>query len=224
MLHANNISCTRGGRNLFSKLSFSVNEGKCLHIKGENGSGKSSLLKIMAGLAHPEEGYFTWLNKSTREHSDSFYSDLLFIGHKSGINQHLSAEQNLAWYAAISESLLNETEQKDILKKIGLFGFEDIPAGKLSAGQQRRIALCRLLIEKKKLWILDEPLASLDQQGIKLFEALLQNHLLHGGSAIFTSHQDLVFENKSFENNLIEILDISNFKHETELFDEGSVE
>lgn len=195
MLEVHDLSYERADRNLFSKLSFSVSAGQALHIKGENGAGKSSLLKLLLGISKAHEGSICWQKTHIAHNTENFYSNVLYIGHKSGINHHLSAEQNLVWYACLSGQTLTKPQASEIFKKMGLYGFEDIPSGKLSAGQQRRIALCRLLFEKKSLWLLDEPLVSLDQQGVSLFENLLENHLTQQGSAIFTSHQSINLTN-----------------------------
>lgn len=210
MFEAKNISYERGDRNLFSKLSFLVSAGQALHIMGDNGAGKSSLLKLLSGIAKVDEGNIFWQNTNIAESTENFYSNLLFIGHKSGINHHLSAEQNLSWYATLSgQKKISKNDADEIFKKIGLYGFEDIPSAKLSAGQQRRIALCRLLIEKKKLWLLDEPLVSLDKQGVSLFESLLEKHLTQQGIAVFTSHQNI-----NITNHNILSLDLKQFKDE----------
>lgn len=208
MFAAHQLSYQRADRDLFSKLSFSILEGQVLHIKGENGAGKSSLLKLLTGTTKADEGQITWQDNCISKDAHHFNSNLLFIGHRSGINHHLSAEENLAWYASLAGQNLSNSESNNIYKKMGLYGFEDIPSGKLSAGQQRRIALCRLLVEKKKLWILDEPLVSLDQQGVLLFEALLQAHVEQGGLAILTSHQDIQLSDKNIQR-----LDLKQFKN-----------
>lgn len=207
MFDARNISYHRGGRNLFSNLSFSIPEGRALHIKGDNGAGKSSLLKLLTGSAFNENGEVLWKGVSIFKEDSCFYKDLLFIGHKAGVSHHLSAEENLKWYASLAGKVLKQNESDQVFKKIGLFGFEDIIAAKLSAGQQRRIALCRLSLENKKLWLLDEPLVSLDIQGVALFEKLLKVHLEKGGIAVFTSHQDIKSDGLS-----IETINLSDYK------------
>jgi heme exporter protein A len=208
MFEAKAITYERGGRNLFSQLSFIVEAGQGLQVKGENGAGKSSLLKLLAGNARANSGDVFWNKQSLADNAHNFHADLLFIGHKSGVNHHLSAEENLKWYASLSGKSLNENECDEIFKQFGLYGFEDIAAGNLSAGQQRRIALCRLLLEKKKLWLLDEPLVSLDQQGVLLFEDLLKAHLEQGGIAVFTSHQDMKLTDAQIKR-----LDLKKFKY-----------
>lgn len=208
MFQAKKLSYERGGRLLFSELSFFLESGQALQIKGENGSGKSSLLKLLTGLDQPDQGELFWNKQAlTGDQQNDFYQNLLFIGHKSGLNAHLNAQQNLAWYCDLNALSITNEQQAQIFKQWGLYGFEDIPAKQLSAGQQRKIALCRLSVEPKKLWLLDEPLVSLDKNSIGIFTALLNKHLETGGMAIFTSHQDLSLNDKAFT-----VLDLSRYK------------
>ena len=215
MFEAKNISYQRGGRHLFVELSFCLSEGKALHIKGDNGAGKSSLLKLLTGSARVDQGNINWKGSSILSENDDFYKQLLFIGHKAGLSQHLSAEENLNWYASLSGCALKQSDCEQAFKSFGLYGFEDIAAAKLSAGQQRRIALCRLLLEKKKLWVLDEPLVSLDKQGVKLFENLLKDHLKNGGLTIYTSHQDIISD-----ASLIQTINLADFNTQQAEFSE----
>ncbi len=207
MFEAIDICYQRGGRRLFAGLSFKLGQGQALYIKGENGAGKSSLLKLLTGVSQADQGDVLWQGKSIRHDEYAFHSNLLFIGHKSGLNIHLNALENLAWYQRIDNLEIEQEHCKDIFKALGLYGFEDIPVGKLSAGQQRRIALCRLLFSKKRLWVLDEPLVSLDQSGVQLFQSILQNHLMQGGMLVFTSHQELMIEDASLQS-----IDLGDYK------------
>jgi heme exporter protein A len=209
MFEAKNLTCLRGGRILFSGLGFDLAEGKALHIKGKNGAGKSSLLNLLAGISLPEEGAINWSGECIQEYDESFKKELLYIGHKAGVSLHLSAEQNLKWYAQLTNSSFLESEYEEVFKRMGLYGFEDIPAARLSAGQRRRIALCRLLIEEKKLWLLDEPLVALDHQGLALFEKILEHHLQQGGIAVLTSHQDI-----NLGKSLLEQIEIESYQFE----------
>jgi len=192
-LELKNITCERGNRQLFEKLEFALAVGHAIHIRGENGSGKSSLLKIIALLNHPQQGEIFWQGESVYKFPESYVDELLYLGHKGGINLQLTAVQNLNWYLAIqgkADSACNE-QYSDVFKLLGLYGFEDIPARQLSAGQRRKILLARLILQEKKIWLLDEPLVSLDSQTIKTLEDLMNRHLEQGGLIIFSSHQDI---------------------------------
>ncbi len=192
MLEVKEITVERGGRLLFEDLSFLLKQGEALHICGVNGSGKSSLIKVLTGLAFPLKGSVNWQGEKIEYVREAYCSKMLFIGHKAGINRSMTAEQNLDWYCALHG--FSETAQHKKIaafKYFGLYGFEDIASGKLSAGQQRRIVLCRLMLDKKPLWILDEPLVSLDAAGVSALESLMQTHLDNGGMIVFTSHQAL---------------------------------
>src|SRR5690606_12353805 len=118
--------------------SFKLEAGQAFHIKGENGAGKSSLLKLLLGVFRPDEGEVLWQGLSIIDDEQTFYSNLLFIGHKSGINLHLNALENLSWYVRQHGIECSQMQYDEVFKRFGLYGFEDIPAGKLSAGQQRR--------------------------------------------------------------------------------------
>lgn len=194
-LKVKNISCERGGKLLFEKLGFSLEAGRALHVRGENGSGKSSLFKIIALLNRPLDGDIIWENKSVLEESQHYFDNLLYVGHKNAINLQLTAVQNLLWYASIH----SEDEGSDLIsersnhafKLLGLYGLEDIPAKHLSAGQRRKILLARLILQNKKLWLLDEPFASLDSQSIEILQSLMSSHLAQGGLIVFSSHQEV---------------------------------
>ena len=160
-----------------------------LYIQGKNGAGKSSLLRLLAGLTLPEDGQILFHGKPLSTQSELFAEQLLFIGHQSGIHPQLTAIQNLAFWSALSEQAIAEPYQ--LLGSLGLAGLEDIPCFMLSAGQQRRVSLARLWFTDKPLWILDEPFTSLDQQLIAKLEYHFLQHLSKGGVIVLTSHQTL---------------------------------
>ncbi len=189
MLKVESLTCERGGRALFENLSFELEPGQALHLSGPNGAGKSSLIKSLTTMRPIEQGIICWKGADIKECLDQYLQGLLSIGHKSGINMQLSAEQNLSWYLEIAQCALPPEVLINAFKFFGLYGFEDLPAANLSAGQRRRIALCRLLVEQKKLWILDEPFVSLDKEGIESLTGLFCKHLDNKGLLIFSSHQ-----------------------------------
>lgn len=160
-------------------MSLTLNSGDLLHVQGQNGTGKSTLLRILAGLLAPNEGQVNWPENAAAP---------LFIGHKAGIKLELSALENIAWQQQLDGV---QADAWQLLDDIGLLGLEDVPAQQLSAGQQRRIALTRLWYSPAQVWLLDEPFTSLDKQGIAMLEARIQQHVENGGAAVLTSHQAL---------------------------------
>lgn len=189
ILAAEALSCVRQDRVLFENLNFQLSAGQVLYIQGKNGAGKSSLLRLLAGLTLPEDGQILFHGKPIQSQTEFFADQLLFIGHQSGIHPQLTAIQNLAFWSALSEQAIAEPYQ--LLGSLGLAGLEDIPCFMLSAGQQRRVSLARLWFTNKSLWILDEPFTSLDQQLIAKLETHFLQHLSAGGVIVLTSHQAL---------------------------------
>jgi len=192
LLTAQELSCERGGLVLFDHLDFSVNPGDVLQIVGPNGSGKTTLLRILAGLSTSYEGQLHW-------HAGKAQKEFLYLGHKPGIKIMLSPLENLRWYVSSSLSVQsmpvpNMTAPKTdegIMQALAhwqLQGYEHQPCYQLSAGQQQRVALARLLLSDARLWLLDEPFTAIDQTGVAQLESLLVTHADRGGSVVLTSH------------------------------------
>ncbi|MGO2508643.1 MAG: cytochrome c biogenesis heme-transporting ATPase CcmA [Vibrio hibernica] len=192
MLEVSGLTAIRDDKELFRELSFSVKPNDLVQIEGRNGSGKTTLLRIVTGLADCDDGHILWKQNNTQKDRDAFHQDLLFLGHQTGVKKELTAFENLSFYQKVNGS--KGVAEQDIwlaLAKVGLAGKEDIPSVKLSAGQQRRVALARLWLSKHPLWILDEPLTAIDKQGIKVIEELFLEHTKQGGMILFTTHQDM---------------------------------
>ncbi len=161
-----------------------------MQLEGPNGAGKTSLLRIIAGFVEPEQGQVRWDGQLIADDPERYADDLVFIGHKTGVNTQLSAIENLEFWLA-SHGYHSVTDHYDLLAKLGLVGLEDVPVRTLSAGQQRRVALARLWHSEAKLWLLDEPFTAVDKKGVVLLQQQFQRHLAGGGSILLTSHQDL---------------------------------
>lgn len=185
------LSCERDSRLLFDQLNLQLNPGDMLHVFGPNGSGKTSLLRLLSGLMRPTEGEVRFQGQVVKDHSERLAAHLLWIGHTTGIKGLLSAEENLRWLCALSRWPVSREQIWTALAAVGLRGFEDVPCYTLSAGQQRRVALARLYLDSPPLWILDEPFTALDHQGVAQLEAHLVRHCEAGGMLVFTTHHGL---------------------------------
>ncbi len=181
------LQCIRDDRILFEDLNFTLSEGQLLQIEGHNGSGKTSLLRILCGLTLPTEGAVYWKNQDVQEIQSRYWATLTYIGHAHGIKAELTPLENLAMARALATTPTS-VDFDDALAQVGLYGFEDVPTRTLSAGQQRRVALARLLVNEAELWILDEPFTALDKAAIRMIEELLDVHAKKGGMAVLTSH------------------------------------
>ena len=181
----------RGERELFSGLNFQISRGQCLHIRGENGVGKTSLLRLLTGLASPESGEILWDNQSIKKEASEYHSKLLFLGHRDALKEDLSALENLRMYAAIDGITLSEQDAFASLWRFGLKGREDLPINYLSAGQKKRVLMARMLTRQAQVWILDEPFNALDAHAVQELQALIAEHLESNGLVVLTSHQPL---------------------------------
>jgi heme exporter protein A len=175
---------------LFEHLELRVCPGDMLQISGPNGSGKTSLLRLLAGLMQPTAGEILLDGKPLKEQGSELARSLVWIGHAAGIKDLLTPEENLTWLCALHRPAGREAIWQ-ALEAVGLRGFEDVPCHTLSAGQQRRVALARLYLDSPPLWILDEPFTALDKQGVAQLEAHLAAHCEQGGMVVLTTHHTL---------------------------------
>jgi heme exporter protein A len=189
-LEARGLSCIRNEQRLFAGLSFSLDAGEALLIEGRNGSGKTSLLRVLCGLGLADAGEVYWCDHEVGEHRAEFLARTAYVGHANGIKLDLTVRENLAFARSLGRARsLGAID--DALRELGLTRLQDTLCRKLSAGQRRRTALARLLVLDARLWLLDEPLTTLDVHSIRQFETLLQAHLGGGGLLILTTHRPI---------------------------------
>ncbi|MCH9749580.1 MAG: cytochrome c biogenesis heme-transporting ATPase CcmA [Proteobacteria bacterium] len=193
LLNIHNLSCQRGYNQLFDNLSFQARAGDILRITGTNGSGKTSLLKILAGVNTAEQGEVVWDQHPVK--SDGYQQEVFYLGHQAALSGELSSLENLEYLSALSKT----TEQHQLiqaLNDIGLKGYADEYCANLSAGQKRRVILACLFVSKAKIWLLDEPFTALDPLGVEIVESRITQHCANGGLCLFTTHQDSALLNQ----------------------------
>ena len=184
MYIAENLSCVRGETLLFQGLGFCLQEGSLLLLKGANGSGKTSLLKLLCGLIPASSGKILWQGKDIIT-NPQFKRDLMMIGHKSAVKQDATVEENIRFWAHYYDT---ETLVNAALQFYNLTTFKDVPTRELSAGWQRKVALARLIVAPCKLWLLDEPTNFLDEEAVLLTASLIETRVKQGGVVIVASH------------------------------------
>jgi len=189
MFSVSNLSCSRGDKRLFSGVSFALQPGEWLHLQGDNGVGKTSLLRLACGLSALEQGDIRWQGLSVAKNADEFRANLAYLGHQLALKEDLSPLENLMTDAAIAGRPLTMAQAKAALVQLGLKGREHLPVRVLSQGQKRRTALTRLWVSTAKLWILDEPFVALDTAAQNVLSDVINAHLRKQGMVLFTSHQ-----------------------------------
>jgi len=180
MFIAKNLSCKKGDQYLFRNLSFSISPGELLFVKGPNGSGKTSLLKILAGLSSPDKGSL-------------IRGEMSYCGHKEGHKAILTPFENIKNYCAIAGVKESKNEIIEVLTQLEIFSLMHIPCQRLSAGQRKKVALSSLILSQKKIWIVDEPFTSLDSRSIEKVSDMFKGHLKQGGAMIMASHSDFIY-------------------------------
>ena len=191
-LQAHQLACTRGERELFKDINFDINAGDAMRVVGTNGSGKTSLLRLLCGLAFPAAGEVRWSGRNLRAVREEFCSQLIYLGHANGVKDDLVAWENIVIASTLAGNPVSRDQAYAALDQLGLARAADLPTRALSQGQRKRVALARLQLGMKTpLWILDEPFTALDQNAVKELCGTLNQHLAHGGMVIYTTHQEI---------------------------------
>ena len=189
MLSVSDLECQRGDRRLFSGVGFRLGDGELMYLQGRNGTGKTSLLRLLCGLLPPAGGEISWRGQPIKRLGEDYRRELCFLGHHNAIKEELTPLENLSTSAALAATPLDTEQALDALAQLGLAGREDLPCRYLSQGQKRRVALSRLVFDQRSLWLLDEPFVALDTVAVELVASLIGAHLQRGGLAVLTTHQ-----------------------------------
>jgi heme exporter protein A len=191
LLHTRGLGCVRGTRRLFAELDLALDPGQCLRVVGANGSGKTSLLRLLAGLAGPSAGEVLWRGAPLARQREAFARECLYQGHLPGLKDELSGVENLRAELALDGIAADDEAIERALVGWGLARAMHLPVRVLSAGQRRRVALARLAFSDAALWILDEPFNALDVAAVEQLAQRIDRHLRRGGLAVVTSHQSV---------------------------------
>ena len=194
LFEGRSLDCRRGGRLVFAGLDFSLSKGELLLLTGANGSGKSSLLRVLAGLLAPNKGELLWQGQGVRADLSAHRARLQYLGHLNAVKPRLTVRENLAFWAGFSGG--SDAMIREALAHFGLSHLEQVPGQFLSAGQKRRLALCRLLASPSELWLLDEPAVGLDRESEARLDAALSRHREAGGLVAIASHTPIAAENQ----------------------------
>ena len=192
LLSGTDLCLLRGERCLFEGLNFALSSGELMLVQGPNGSGKTSLLRSIAGLFDLETGYISWQGIPTKKDRQSFSADVVWMAHRVGFKADLTLVENLRFETGLRSATLGEIDS--ILARLSLSQLVELPMRSLSAGQQRRVALARMLISDARLWLMDEPYTNLDAGGHDLVIELIAEHLAENGICVVAAHQDLELE------------------------------
>lgn len=191
MLNVVDLECMRGDRRLFSSVSYELGPGSLLHLHGPNGSGKTTMLRALAGLVLPEAGEILWNGEKINRVREDYFRDMIYFGHLNGLKDELTGFENLKVFSQLSGFSVSDLDVEQAMTRMGLARCVELPVKVLSQGQTRRVALARLMLQPAKLWILDEPFTALDVSAVALLQGMIQSHVEKGGMAILTSHQEV---------------------------------
>jgi heme exporter protein A len=185
------LGCSRGGRQLFRGIDCVLESGRWLYVAGANGVGKTSLLRMVCGLAPIESGQIAWNGLSIHAQRDAYRLDLCYLGHLNALQEAVTVNENLVFTAALGGNVPEQEQMREVLQHFGLKGRGEQLVKHLSQGQKRRVALSRLALSQARLWVLDEPFVAMDESGVHMLANLIARHLGQGGLAVLTSHQQV---------------------------------
>ena len=191
-LSAHELTLIRGERCLFTGIDFALNAGELLLLEGQNGSGKTSLLRALLGMLELETGEVRWLGQPIRSVRQEYFESLVWLGHRVGFKADLNLIENLNYEFSLRPHSI--VELNSVLERLSLDQLRKLPMRSLSAGQQRRVALARMLLSGADLWLMDEPFTNLDRDGRKLVETIVGEHLAAGGMCAMAAHQDVAID------------------------------
>ena len=195
MLELKDVGCVRGERTLFSAISFTLEKSTLMRVGGENGAGKTSLLRIICGLMLPADGDVLWEGENIRALREEYWRNLVYVGHVNALKDDLTPVENLAMGAALAGRSVDQKRARDALDAFDLARCALLPVRVLSQGQRRRVALARLILSTAApLWVLDEPFTALDARAVQFMQRLVAEHVRAGGAAILTTHQDVAID------------------------------
>lgn len=189
LLETRELCCVRDDRVLFKGLNIQLGEGQILLVEGKNGSGKTSLLRILTGLALPESGEVLWCGRPIADVGAEYYEQVNYVGHHDGIKRDLTCLENLRLVQAMGKPI--DIDLDEALRKVNLYRFGENFVATLSAGQKRRLAMARMVVTEARVWIMDEPFTSLDKASMAMFQDMFEEHLRGGGVIVMTSHHDI---------------------------------
>jgi heme exporter protein A len=199
VLEAIDLGCVRGDRRLFSDVNFALDPGSLLQVQGPNGSGKTSLLRMICGMIAPAEGEIRWQGADIHSLGEEYFTSLTYVGHRNGLKEELTPDENLRFTSGLGGIPVSREDAQNALATMGLAGRENLPARLLSEGQRRRTALARLLICRTSVWVLDEVLTSLDSSAVQFVTSLIEEHLNKGGIAVVATHHELDLSADSYQ-------------------------
>ncbi len=202
-LSVHELACARGDRLLFKGMNFTLKSGELLLVQGGNGQGKTSLLRLLTGLARAEDGEVCWCGQPIAKQREIYHGEMIYLGHANGVKDDLDPLENLRFSAGLQGRSFDPDRAAATLQRLGLSRCLDLPCRVLSFGQRRRVALAALLLAGASLWILDEPLTGLDVHAVALMEGLIRDHLSAGGMVVATTHQALNLEGVAVQRLLV---------------------
>ena len=192
LVSVSRLAFERDDARLFQNVSFDVQAGDILQLEGPNGSGKTTIFRLLTGTLHPCEGEIRYRGTPIRECGDEYLSNVLYLAHQPAVKRVLTPEENLRF--GFTSGRWSRQQIAEVLVRVGLAGYEDVPCYTLSAGQHRRVGLARLLLSDSPVWYLDEPYTAIDKQGVAFLEQCMLEHSRKGGAVILSTHQDIAIE------------------------------